>query len=90
MFTHPLSEDFAFDLTADGFIADYDVRMAGTNDEVVLLTSHSGKVADLIDDDGVISYSIYSDKEACEYGKYDHIGGIINEADKAEFLNLFK
>lgn len=90
MFTNPLSADFAFDLNADGIIADYDIHMERTNQEVIYLESHTGQVADLIDDDGVISYSIYSDKEACEYGTYDHIGGIINEANREEFLALFK
>lgn len=90
MFTNELSEDFAFDLTADGFIADYDVRMAGTNDEVILLTSHSGKIAELVDDAGVISYGIYKNDKARLYGLHDHIGAIADDADREEFLKLFK
>lgn len=90
MFTNPLSEDFAFDLTADGFIADYDVHMEHTDQEVIYLESHSGKIAELIDDCGVISYSIYSDEQAHAHGIYDHIGAIIDDADREEFLALFK
>lgn len=90
MFAHPKSKEFALDLYADNHIADYDTHMAGTDQEVWLITSHSGKVADLIDDGGVISYSIYSSEEAREHGEYDHIGGILDDVDKAEFLNLFK
>ncbi|MGX7906630.1 hypothetical protein ACVNSK_10385 [Corynebacterium propinquum] len=90
MFTNPLSEDFAFDLTADGFIADYDVHMEHTDQEVIYLESHSGKVADLIDDGGIVSYSIYSSEQARAHGEYDHIGGIIDEGDREEFLALFK
>lgn len=91
MFTHPVSADFATDLHADGHIANYATHMAGTDDEVTVLMSHSGQVADMIDDEGVtISYSIYKDVEAREYGEYDHIGAIADDADRAEFLNLFK
>lgn len=90
MFTHPLSSDFAIDLHADDIIADYNTYMAGTDQEVVWMESHSGKVADLIDDSGVISYSIYPSGRAYDDGEYDHIGAIADDADKAEFLNLFK
>lgn len=90
MFTNPLSTDFAFDLYNDENIADYDIRMAGTNDEVALLTSHSGKVAELIDDAGVISYGIYKNDKARLYGLHDHIGAIADDADREEFLKLFK
>ena len=90
MFTHPLSKEFAIDLYADDIIADYDTHMAGTDQGVTLITSHSGKVADLIDDSGIISYSIYSSEEAREHGEYDHIGAIADEDEKAEFLALFK
>lgn len=90
MFTHPESADFATDLHADGIIADYATNWAGTDDEVTVLLSHSGKIAELIDDCGVISYSIYSDEQAHAHGAYDHIGAIADDADKAEFLNLFK
>lgn len=90
MFTHPLSADFAFDLNEDGIIADYDIHMERTDQEVIYLESHTGQVADLIDDSGMISYSIYENNHAFEYGEYDHIGAIADDADKAEFLNLFK
>lgn len=90
MFTNELSADFAFDLTADGFIADYEIHMERTDQEVIYLESHSGKVADLIDDGGIVSYSIYSSEESREHGEYDHIGAIADEDDRAEFLALFK
>lgn len=90
MFTNELSTDLAFDLYNDENIADYDIRLAGTNDEVALLTSHSGKIAELVDDAGVISYGIYSSDKARRYGLHDHIGAIGNDADRAEFLALFK
>ena len=90
MFTHPLSSDFAFDLYADYHIADHDTYMAGTDQEFTKLVSHSGKVAELIDDGGIVSYSIYSDELARNHGEYDHIGGIIDDADREEFLALFK
>lgn len=90
MFTHPVSADFATDLHAFDLIANYTTNMAGTNDEVTVLVSHSGQVADLIDDSGMISYSIYKDVEACARGEYDHIGAIADKDDRAEFLALFK
>lgn len=90
MFTNELSADLAFDLYNDENIADYDIRMAGTNDEVVLLTSHSGKIAELVDDAGVISYGIYKNDKARLYGLHDHIGAIADADDRAEFLSLFK
>lgn len=89
MFTNPLSTDFVFDLYDDENIADYDIRLAGTNDEVALLASHSGKVAELIDDSGMISYSVYPSGRAYDDGEYDHIGAIVDADDREEFLNLF-
>lgn len=90
MFTHPLSADFAFDLNEDGIIADYDIHMERTDQEVIYLESHTGQVADLIDDGGIISYSIYKNDQAREHGEYDHIGAIADDADREEFLALFK
>lgn len=90
MFTHPVSADFATDLHADDAIADCATIMAGTDQEATWMVSHSGKIAELIDDCGVISYSIYSDEQAHAHGAYDHIGAIIDEDEKAEFLALFK
>lgn len=87
MFTNPESKEFALDLYADNIIVDYDTHMAGTDQEVTIITSHSGKVADLIDDSGIISYS---SEEAREHGEYDHIGAIADDADRGEFLALFK
>ncbi|MDK4286916.1 hypothetical protein [Corynebacterium pseudodiphtheriticum] len=90
MFTHPVSADFATDLHADDAIADCATLMAGTDQEATWMVSHSGKIAELIDDCGVISYSIYSDEQAHAHGAYDHIGAIADEDEKAEFLALFK
>lgn len=90
MFTNELSADFATDLHADGHIADYATHMAGTDQEATWMVSHSGKIAELIDDCGVISYSIYSDEQAHAHGAYDHIGAIADDADREEFLSLFK
>lgn len=90
MFTHPVSADFATDLHADDAIADCATIMAGTDQEATWMVSHSGKIAELIDDSGVISYSIYSDEQAHAHGAYDHIGAIADAGDRAEFLNLFK
>lgn len=90
MFTHPVSADFATDLHADNIIADCATLMAGTDQEVTLLVSHSGQVAELIDDSGMISYSIYSSEQARAHGEYDHIGAIADAGDRAEFLALFK
>lgn len=90
MFTNPRAHELALELNADGIIADYDTFLAATDQEVVKVFSHSGKVADLIDDSCMISYSIYSSEQAYVHGEYDHIGGILDDADKAEFLNLFK
>lgn len=90
MFTNPLAQDFTTDLYADDIIADYDTYMAGTDQEVAKVVSHSGKVAELIDVDGIISYSIYSDELAREHGEYDHIGAIVDDADSEEFLALLK
>ena len=90
MFTHPASAEFAADLHADDLISDYITSMQNTDQEVTLLVSHNGQVADLIDDSGIISYSIYSSEEAREHGEYDHIGAIGDADDKNEFLALFK
>lgn len=90
MFTHPLSKEFALELYSDDIIVDYDTHMAGTDQEVTKVISHGGKVADLIDDSGIISYSIYSSEQAYVHGEYSHIGAIADEDEKAEFLALFK
>lgn len=90
MFTHPVSADFATDLHADNIIADCATIMAGTDQEVTLLESHTGQVAELIDDCGLVSYSIYSDEQARAHGEYDYIGGILDDVDRAEFIALFK
>lgn len=90
MFTHPVSADFATDLHADNIIADCATIMAGTDQEATWMVSHSGKIAELIDDCGVISYSIYKNDQAREHGEYDHIGAIADADDREEFLALFK
>ncbi|MDK8717638.1 hypothetical protein QP892_03780 [Corynebacterium pseudodiphtheriticum] len=90
MFTNPLSKEFALELYADNIIVDYDTHLAGTDQEVTKVMSHGGKVADLIDDSGIISYSIYSSEQAYVNGEYDHIGAIADADDRAEFLSLFK
>lgn len=90
MFTNPRAHELALELNADDHIADYDTFLAATDQEVIKVVSHSGKVADLIDDDGIISYSIYPSEQAYVHGEYDHIGGIADNADKNEFLALLK
>lgn len=90
MFTHPASTDFATDLHADNIIADCATLMAGTDQETTWIESHSGQVAVLIDDSGMISYSIYPSGQAYDDGEYDHIGAIADDADREEFLALFK
>ncbi|MGC3907737.1 hypothetical protein ACPV6D_05095 [Corynebacterium propinquum] len=90
MFTNPHAHELALELNADGIIADYDIFLAATDQEVVKVFSHSGKVADLIDDSCMISYSIYSSEQAYVNGEYDYIGGIADDHDGEEFLALFK
>lgn len=90
MFTHPVSADFATDLHADDLIADCGTCMEGTDQEVTLITSHSGKFAELIDDSGIITYSIYESLHGRAHGEYSHIGAIADDADREEFLALFK
>lgn len=90
MFTHPESKEFALDLYADNHITDYDTHLAGTDQEVTKVMSHGGKVADLIDDSGIISYSIYESEQDYVHCEYSHIGAIADADDRAEFLALFK
>ena len=99
MFHNAQSLEFASELYEKELIADYFWQKEGTDQEVIFVQSHSGKIADLIDDPTdcnkeeleapMISYSVCSGEEDLYCGDYDHIGMILDEDDKKEFLQLF-
>lgn len=90
MSINPLSQDFVSDLLTDGHITDYGTHMAGTGEEGIWVKSQTGKIAVLIDNGRMISYSIYENVEAYNFDEYDYLGAIEGDADRAEFLALFK
>lgn len=90
MSINPLSQDFVSDLLTDGHITDYGPHMKGTGEEAVKVVSHSGKIATLLDNGSMISYSIYENVEDYNCDEYDHLGAIEGDDGREEFLALLK